>query len=78
LAQEAKADIVTHVSLGEAFDEATAELVAKEQRVSVPTLAIAEMMLSGRNPGVSYEPARSSVAMLHRFDVPILAGRDSN
>ena len=79
MAQEAKVDIVAHVPLGEAFDEAAAELVAKERRVSVPTLAIAEMIpKSGRIPGVSYELARGSVAMLRRSNVPILAGRDLN
>jgi len=79
MAQEAKVDIVTHVPLDKALDEAAAGLVAKEQRVSVPTLAVAEMIpKSGRIPDVSYEPARDSVAMLHRFNVPILAGTDSN
>lgn len=33
---------------------------------------------SGRIPGVSHDPARDSVAMLHRFNVPILTGTDSN
>jgi imidazolonepropionase-like amidohydrolase len=79
MAQEAKVDIVTHVPLDKALDEAAAELMAKEQRVSVPTSAIAEMIpRSGRIPGVSYEPTRDSAAMLHRSNVPIFAGTDSN
>ena len=36
------------------------------------------MPKSGRILGVSDDPARDSVAMLHQFNVPILTGTDSN
>lgn len=66
MAEEAKVDIILHVLLDEALDDIAAELMAKEGRVSVPTLAIAEAMTkAGFCPGISYSASRDLVALLH-------------
>ena len=79
MAQEAKVDIVTHVPIEKALTYANAQLMAKESRASVPTLAIAEALAGiGRIPGSNYPAAKESVTMLHRAGVPVLAGTDSN
>ncbi len=83
MAQQAEADVVTHVPLDMALDQDAAALMRAGQRVIVPTLAmmgaiVENIRKSGATTGPSYEPARDSVAVLYRAGVPVLAGTDAN
>jgi imidazolonepropionase-like amidohydrolase len=79
MAQRAGTDVITHVPLDRALDNAAATVAATQGRVAVPTLSMMEAIMTriGR-PGMSYTAARASVAALHRAGVPVLAGTDAN
>ncbi|MBL1101047.1 amidohydrolase family protein [Streptomyces coffeae] len=79
MAQEAGADIITHVPMDQALDaEAVARMVADE-RVTVPTLTMMEAIVEkAGNMAPAYGPARAGVTALYQAGVPVLAGTDAN
>lgn len=79
MAQRAGTDVITHVPLDRALDDAAVTLAVAQGRIAVPTLSMMEAITTriGR-PGTSYVFARASVAALHRAGVPVLAGTDAN
>lgn len=78
-ARHAGVDVLTHVPLDQALDEAAAAQLAADGRILIPTLTMMETLVArlGR-PGDSYPAARASVAAAYRAGVPILAGTDAN
>ena len=78
-AQHAGVDVLTHVPLDRALDEAAAEQMAADGRILIPTLTMMETLVArlGR-PGDGYAAARDSVTAAYRAGVPILAGTDAN
>jgi imidazolonepropionase-like amidohydrolase len=85
MAQEAGADVLTHVPLDQALDEDAAGLTLAGRRICVPTLAMMEAICAkfggsggAGSRGPSYAAARDSVSVLYRAGVPILAGTDAN
>jgi imidazolonepropionase-like amidohydrolase len=72
-------DVLTHVPLDQALDEAAAAQMAADGRILIPTLTMMETLVAllGR-PGDGYAAARDSVAAAYRAGVPILAGTDAN
>ncbi|MEV7543303.1 amidohydrolase family protein [Streptomyces sp. NPDC089915] len=78
MAQEAGADVLTHVPGDHALDAAAAARMQAAGRAAVPTLTMMEGLAAAGLPGVDYAAARGSVAALHRAGVPVLAGTDSN
>ena len=78
-AQQAGVDVLTHVPLDRALDEADAALMAAGGRILIPTLTMMETLVSRLGlPGASYPAARASVAAAYRAGVPVLAGTDAN
>ncbi|KAJ2963313.1 hypothetical protein NQZ79_g1749 [Umbelopsis isabellina] len=77
MAQEAKADIVTHAPIDKALDTNQVELMVTENRISVPTLTMMETMTNTYKRG-NYDCARQSVTDMYKAGVPILAGTDAN
>lgn len=79
MAQEAGADILTHVPLDTAMTPEVAGRIAARRQVSAPTLTMMKAIVDGGAiPGLDYGAARDSVGVLDRAGVPILAGTDSN
>jgi imidazolonepropionase-like amidohydrolase len=79
MAQRAGVDAVTHAPLDRALDEASVSAMAGAGRIAIPTLTMMEQIVANISAhGPSYEPARTSVAALHRAGVPVLAGTDAN
>ncbi|MCJ1287499.1 hypothetical protein MMC26_006851 [Xylographa opegraphella] len=79
MAQDADADILTHVPLDIALGADDAERMIDEHRIAVPTLTMMEAMVKNfPRPGLNYEPARASVTALYEGGVHILAGTDAN
>ncbi|MFJ8165719.1 amidohydrolase family protein [Streptomyces sp. NPDC096136] len=78
MAQEAGADVLTHVPGDRALDAAAAARMRAAGRAAVPTLTMMEGLAGTGLPGVAYAPARAGVAALHRAGVPVLAGTDAN
>lgn len=86
MAQEAQADVVTHAPLDTPLDEAAVARMRAGGRIIVPTLTMMEAIVANlpkaagpaQSKGPAYEPARDSVAALHRAGVPVLAGTDAN
>lgn len=79
MAQEAKVDIITHVPLDYPLDEAATRTMQSEHRVCVPTLVMMKKMATvSPVPGLNYQAAKDSVALLHQFGIPIIAGTDAN
>lgn len=79
MAQEAGADVITHVPLDRALDDEAMNRMAADGRIAVPTLSMMEAMserMDGTRSG--YGQARAGVAALHRAGVPILAGTDAD
>ena len=78
-AQHAGVDVLTHVPLDQALDEAAAAQMAADGRILIPTLTMMETLVAllGR-PGDGYAAARDSVAAAYHAGVPILAGTDAN
>jgi imidazolonepropionase-like amidohydrolase len=78
-AQHAGVDMLTHVPLDRALDEAAAEQMAADGRILIPTLTMMETLVArlGR-PGDGYAAARDSVTAAYRAGVAILAGTDAN
>ena len=78
-AQQAGVDVLTHVPLDQALDEAEAAQMATACRILIPTLTMMETLVAllGR-PGEGYAAARASVAAAYRAGVPVLAGTDAN
>ena len=78
-ARQAGVDVLTHVPLDQALDEAAAAQLAADGRILIPTLTMMETLVArlGR-PGDSYAAARASVAAAYRAGVPMLAGTDAN
>ncbi|GFE13402.1 hypothetical protein Sgleb_14490 [Streptomyces glebosus] len=79
MAQEAGADVITHVPLDRALDDEAVNRMAADGRIAVPTLSMMEAMserMDGARSG--YGQARANVAALHRAGVPILAGTDAD
>ena len=80
MAQAAGVDVLTHVPLDRPIDRAAAERASAAGTVCAPTLTMMEEIVTtiGSVAPVSYQPARDSVATLHRAGVPILASTDAN
>ncbi|MEW1637241.1 amidohydrolase family protein [Streptomyces sp. NPDC093801] len=78
MAQEAGADVLTHVPGDRPLDAAAAARMRAAGRTAVPTLTMMEGLAAAGLPGVEYAPARASVAALHGAGVPVLAGTDAN
>lgn len=80
LAQQADADVITHVpSTQPALDADAARRMAGAGRVAVPTLTqMAGLTAHLPIPGLTYDAALASVAVLHAAGVVILAGTDAN
>jgi imidazolonepropionase-like amidohydrolase len=78
-AQQAGVDVLTHVPLDQALDQAAAAQMAAAGRILIPTLTMMETLVAllGR-PGDDYAAARDSVGAAYRAGVPILAGTDAN
>jgi len=78
-AQQAGVDVLTHVPLDQALDQAAAAQMAAAGRILIPTLTMMETLVAllGR-PGDDYTAARDSVGAAYRAGVPILAGTDAN
>jgi imidazolonepropionase-like amidohydrolase len=78
-AQHAGVDVLTHVPLDQALDEAAAAQMAADGRILIPTLTMMQTLVAllGR-PGDGYAAARDSVAAAYHAGVPILAGTDAN
>ena len=75
----AGADVLTHVPVDRAVDTATADRMAAQGRIVVPTLSMMEGIIEqSAPPGARYDTARESVTTLYRAGVPILAGTDAN
>jgi imidazolonepropionase-like amidohydrolase len=78
-AQQAGVDVLTHVPLDQALDEASVARMAADGRILIPTLTMMETLVSRLGlPDASYAAARASVAAAYRAGVPILAGTDAN
>ncbi len=83
-AAEAGVDILTHAPLDADVDDTLARSLATQGIVSVPTLTMMRTVasLAERMPthgaAIAYAHARSTVSALHRVDITILAGTDSN
>ncbi|CAM0141673.1 hypothetical protein VKS41_007908 [Umbelopsis sp. WA50703] len=77
MAQIAQADVVTHAPIDKALDSNQVQLMATENRISVPTLTMMEAMTNVFKRG-NYDSARQSVTDLYRAGVTILAGTDAN
>jgi imidazolonepropionase-like amidohydrolase len=78
-AQQAGVDVLTHVPLDRALDEAAAARMAADGRILIPTLTMMETLASRLGlPDGSYAAARASVAAAYRAGVPVLAGTDAN
>ncbi|MEU5541207.1 amidohydrolase family protein [Streptomyces sioyaensis] len=79
MAQEAGADVITHVPLDRALDDEAVNRMAADDRIAVPTLSMMEAMSQGMDGArLDYGQARAGVAALHRAGVPILAGTDAD
>jgi imidazolonepropionase-like amidohydrolase len=86
MAQQAGADVITHVPLDRPLDEDAAALMLAGRRILVPTLTMMEAICAklggvqqaGSGQGRSYAAAHESVSVLHRAGVPVLAGTDAN
>jgi imidazolonepropionase-like amidohydrolase len=82
MAQAAGVDILTHAPLDRPIDAAQAAALVAAGTVIVPTLIMMEGMVVGLTragvPGLTYEPARTSVATVLAAGMPILAGTDAN
>jgi imidazolonepropionase-like amidohydrolase len=77
-AQQAGVDVLTHVPLDQALDEASVTRMATAGRILIPTLTMMQTLVSLGLPDASYAAARASVAAAYRAGVPILAGTDAN
>jgi imidazolonepropionase-like amidohydrolase len=79
MAQDAGADVITHVPLDQVMNEAQVSRMVAAKRFSVPTLAMMEEVAKGRSRDQSdYNCARATVTALYQAGVPILAGTDAN
>lgn len=82
MAQRAGVDILTHAPLDRPIEAAQADELVTAGTVIVPTLAMMEGLVAGLRaaglPGPDYEPARATVAALHRAGMPVIAGTDAN
>lgn len=78
MAQKAKVDVLTHVPMDRALTEADAEMMVKERRICIPTLAMMEGMAKLNIPGRDYKHSEDSVKTMNKAGVPILAGTDAN
>lgn len=79
MAQDGKADIVTHAPLDHAISEADAVKMKNEGRVVVPTLIMEKTFAKNKvRPGLTYQAAKESVSLMHRAGVIIITGTDSN
>jgi imidazolonepropionase-like amidohydrolase len=78
-AQRAGVSVLTHVPLDRALDEAAAARARADDRVLIPTLVMMEgLARAAVRPGMDYGAARTSVTVMYRAGVPILAGTDAN
>ena len=78
-AQQAGVDVLTHVPLDRALDEASVTRMAAGGRILIPTLTMMQTLVSRLGlPDSSYAAARDSVAAAYRAGVPVLAGTDAN
>jgi imidazolonepropionase-like amidohydrolase len=79
LAVGAAVDVITHVPMEAALDQAVANRIADAGIVTVPTLTMMASIVDQRGlPSVAYDNARAGVAALYRAGVPVLAGTDAN
>ena len=79
MAQRARVNVLTHVPLDRALDEAAAATAVADGRILIPTLAMMEgVVAQSAPPGADYAAARASVTVMYRAGVPILAGTDAN
>jgi hypothetical protein len=73
MAQQAGVDVLTHVPLDQALDEASVARMAADGRILIPTLTMMETLVSRLGlPAASYAAARASVAAAYRAGVLIL------
>lgn len=78
---KARFDILTHVPLEKALDEAIIDKMVAQHTVSSPTLAMMKLMVDSDHftlPGADFGNCLKGVAAMHKACVPILVGTDSN
>ncbi|MEJ7648269.1 MAG: amidohydrolase family protein [Nakamurella sp.] len=83
VAVTAGADVITHTPLAGEFDPAFAQQLVDEGTIAIPTLSMMQAIATHwpfpvRPPGIDFEHALASVAVLHRAGVKIVAGTDAN
>ena len=78
MAQRAGVTVLTHVPLDQALDESDAADALAAGRILIPTLAMLEGIVQQSAPDRDYAAARTSVTVLYRAGVRILAGTDAN
>jgi imidazolonepropionase-like amidohydrolase len=78
MAQEAKCDFVTHVTIDKPMTVEGARKMVEEKRGCIPTLTMMEVVHNLGIPGNDYANCEKSVGMMHRAGVPVLAGTDAN
>ncbi len=79
MALEAQVDVITHVPLDRALDDAAVARFVADGRISVPTLTMMQGTVEqSHRPGDDYAQSRATVAALYQAGVPILAGTDAN
>jgi imidazolonepropionase-like amidohydrolase len=75
-AQQAGVDVLTHVPLDRALDQASMARMADGGRILIPTLTMMETLVSRLGlPDGSYTAARASVAAAYRAGVPVLTAQ---
>jgi hypothetical protein len=79
MAQEAGADVLTHVPADKAFEKTDIDRMLADKRIIVPTLTVMEAFVKvAMRPGLDYSFARETVAALYHASVPIIARIDAN
>ena len=78
MAQKAQPNFLTHTPIDNPMADEDVELMAKEKRGCIPTLAMMELIHSLGRPGTDYENSRQSVKKMHEAGITILAGTDCN
>lgn len=84
LATDAGVDVLTHAPLDAVIDASLVSILARQGRVSVPTLIMMRTaaqraaQLPTHRAGIAYEHAQATVTAFHQAGVTILAGTDAN
>ena len=81
MAQQAKVDVLTHAPLDKPLEDADIQLMKAAACIAVPTLIMMKgtaKNLAGIRPGIDYANANTTVGVMYRAGIPVLAGTDSN